>query len=429
MIARPAPDFHSNRLSILKPVLIIIRSEILRLSKKLNEWQSAKLIDSTTADKISEFEKNNSNPIALWAFGGLGVFAIILGLISVVASNWLKTPDWIKLAADLVLCLIIASALYRVISRGSTTPSSQWLREILVIFYYGFTLASMALIGQTYQLGGSIATLLLVWTLVTIPIVLLGRGKFLTLLWIVGTCVTYGLNLDIFNDYIRLFISNKFWADILLGTLIILSPFFFILLSRIPWLLGNRPIMAGELSRYSWLTIIIAGWFSHFLWYDSINISASEIELIQTFLVIIFFATAAMVAFIPKLYSTRSQDTHLAMRVVLTTVFLIGATALWHNHDYPIVGAVMNVAYMFMLAWAALKIQSIRMFNVMTALICIRLLFIYFEVFGSMLETGIGLVVGGLITLFVVWFWFTKANSLALSFGLSQASKHKSDTK
>ncbi len=399
------------------------------LSKKLDEWQEAKLIDSTTANKISEFEQQRSKPIALWAFGGLGAFAIILGLVSVVASNWMQTPDWVKLAADLILCLVIALTLYRVISRGDASARSQWSREILVIFYYGFTLASMALIGQTYQLGGSIAKLLLVWTLVTIPIVLLGRGKFLTVLWIVGTSVTYALNLEALDDIIRAFIYPSYLKDVLFGVLYILSPFFFILLSRIPWLVKNRPIMAGELSRYSWLAIVVGGWFLHFLWYDSINGSANDIKSLQIFLIISFIATVALVAFIPKLYSSRTQDTHLAMRVVLITVFIVGATALWHDHRYPVIGAIINIVYMIILAWAALKIHSIRLFNVMTALICIRLLFIYFEVFGSMLETGIGLMVGGIITLLVVWGWFKKADSLAQYFGLSQRDKIAGDAR
>ncbi|MBL1319897.1 MAG: DUF2157 domain-containing protein [Methylophaga sp.] len=397
------------------------------LSKKLGEWQEAKLIDSATADKISDFEALKSKPIALWAFGGLGAFAIILGLVSVVASNWMQTPDWVKLAADLVLCLAIALTLYRVISKEDTSARSQWLREILVIFYYGFTLASMALIGQTYQLGGSIAKLLLVWTLLTIPIVLLGRGKFLAVLWIVGISTTYAFNINAFEDILRTFVSHRYLLDVLLGVLYVLSPFFFILLSRIPWLVKHRPVMAGELSRYSWLAIIIGGWFCHFLWYESINGSANDIKSLQIFLAVTFFATAAMTAFIPKLYATRTKDTHLAMRVVLIATFIIGATALWHDRSYPVIGAIINIAYMIVLAWAALKIHSIKLFNVMTALICIRLLFIYFEVFGSMLETGIGLVVGGVITLLVVWGWFKKADSLAQYFGLSQTSKREGD--
>ncbi|MFK5951290.1 MAG: DUF2157 domain-containing protein [Methylococcales bacterium] len=395
----------------------------MELSKKLNQWQNAQLIDSVTADKIIEFERQQSKPIALWAFGGLGAFAIILGLVSVVASNWMQTPNWIKLTVDLVLCLLIALTLYRVILQENTSARSQWLQEILVIFYYGFTLASMALIGQTYQLGGSIAKLLLVWTLVTLPIVLLGRGKFLSLLWIAGTTVTYTFNLEVINNFIETFTYQHYLWESLLSALYALTPFFFILLSRIPWLIKNRPVMARELSRCSWLAIIIGGWFCQFMWYEHIFGSAQATKSLQLFLVICFFATTVMIIFIPKLYPSQTKKTQLAMCIVLIATFVIGASALWHEYSYPVIGALSNVAYMIVLTWTALQIHSIRLFNMMTALICIRLLFIYFEVFGSMLETGIGLVVGGVITLLVVWGWYKKAGSLAQYFGLSQQDK------
>jgi len=397
------------------------------LSKKLAEWQNAQLIDRATADKISDFEQQKSKPIALWTFGGLGAFAIILGLVSVVASNWVRTPDWVKLTVDLILCFIIALSLYRVITQENKTAHSEWLREILVIFYYGFTLASMALIGQTYQLGGSIAKLLLVWTLATIPIVLLGRGKFLAVLWIAGLSVTYAFNLEVLDDFIKLFFHQSYVGDALLVSLYILSPFFFIVLSRVPWLVKNRPIMAGELSYYSWLAIIAEGWCFQFLWYNSAASLSHEIKLLQLLLAICLFATVQMVVMIPKLYSIRSRANHSAMRAVLISTFVVGATALWHEHAYPVVGAVINIIYMTVLAWAALKINSIKLFNIMTAFICIRLLFIYFEVFGSMLETGVGLVVGGVITLLVVWGWFSKADALAQYFGLAKVSKREGD--
>lgn len=135
--------------------------------------------------------------------------------------------------------------------------------------------------------------------------------------------------------------------------------------------------MAGELSYYSWQAIIIGAWFGQFLWYSSMTSSVSETQSLQLLLVICLVASIAMMVFIPKLYSTRSQNTHLAMRTIIVATFFIGATALWHEHSYPVIGAISNIVYMIVLAWAALKIQSIELFNVMTALICIRLLFIY----------------------------------------------------
>ena len=402
----------------------------MNLSKKLDAWQQAKLIDGTTADRIMDFEQQQSKPLALWAFGGLGVFAILVGLVSLVASNWMYTPDWMKLAADLVLCFGIAIALYRVIASTNTdNPSKLWLREMLVILYYGFTLASMALIGQTYQLGGSIALLLFVWTIATLPIVLLGRGKFLTILWIIGTASTYALSAETMPEHLyHMQHISPYLRDVFIGLLFLLSPFFFILLSRLPWLVKNRPIMAGEISRYSWLSIAIAGWFAQFLWYESISFSDTEFPAFITVLITVFLATSAMVFFIPKLYPSRPRDTQRVMRMLLIVVFLLGATAFWHHHSYSLVGALTNLLYMGALASAALKINSIRLFNMMTAFICVRLLFVYFEVFGSMFETGLGLIIGGIVVLLIVWGWFKKSSDIARYFGLSSTDKMEFDT-
>ena len=38
---------------------------------------------------------------------------------------------------------------------------------------------------------------------------------------------------------------------------------------------------------------------------------------------------------------------------------------------------------------------------------------VYIEVFGSMLETGLGLIVGGILTIGLTWFWLRKSRGLA----------------
>jgi uncharacterized membrane protein len=49
-----------------------------------------------------------------------------------------------------------------------------------------------------------------------------------------------------------------------------------------------------------------------------------------------------------------------------------------------------------------------RLLHLATAAVGLRLLAIYFEVFGSLLDTGLGLVLGGLLTLLVTWVWARK---------------------
>ena len=140
----------------------------MRLTKKLNEWRHENIIDQATTEKILKYEQQHRKPMVLWAFGGMGVFAVIVGVVSVIAANWAQTPDWVKLAVDLLACLALAISIYITCTKDHNNSEKLWLREMLVVMYYGLVLASMALIGQIYQLGGTINDLLLWWTLITL---------------------------------------------------------------------------------------------------------------------------------------------------------------------------------------------------------------------------------------------------------------------
>ena len=395
----------------------------MNLSKKLNAWHNAGLIDLTTVGKINQYEQDKSKPIVLWAIASLGAFSIVIGLISVVAANWLFIPDALKLSTDLFICFVISLILYKTFLSSKNNSASLWKVDVMVIIYYGFTLASMALIGQTYQQGGSIATLFLVWSIVTIPLVLLGRGQFLAGLWFFGSATTYILNVESIYGDIRLLTASKFIATSISVSAYLLGPLFFILVSRVPCLVKLRPMLANEFSRFSWVAILVFGMLCQFLWYEVFVYDFQSEAL--CIVGICFIATFITVSFIPRLYPEDPSTTHLAMRVVLTTVFILGASALWHSEKLALIGALSNIVYLCILAWAALIIRSSALFNTITALICIRILAIYFEVFGSMLETGIGLVLGGSLTLAVAMLWFKKSDALALKFGLKRRHRHE----
>ena len=121
-----------------------------------------------------------------------------------------------------------------------------------------------------------------------------------------------------------------------------------------------------------------------------------------------------LIYFIPRLYAKESADVHLAMRVVLAVILILGLTASWFSVRLELVGALTNLFYLCMLAWAAIKVHSTSLFNFFTAAICVRILVVYFEVFGSMMETGLGLISGGALTLLISWWWFKRSNRLAI---------------
>jgi hypothetical protein len=78
-----------------------------------------------------------------------------------------------------------------------------------------------------------------------------------------------------------------------------------------------------------------------------------------------------------------------------------------------VIGALFQIAMLVALAYRDAHLGRVRSFNTWTALIALRLLIVYFEVFGSMLDTGLGLITGGLLTLALGWAWRKKSPALA----------------
>src|SRR5262249_17460896 len=146
----------------------------MSLHPKLPPWESAGLIDGDTRARIRAFEQSERAPIALYALGVLGAATLALGILSVIAANWDGIPGTVKLAVDLLIGLGLAVATYIAVRRDAGWPA-----EVLITVFYGFTLASIALVGQVYQLTAPAYQALLVWTAATLPLVLLGRSQAL----------------------------------------------------------------------------------------------------------------------------------------------------------------------------------------------------------------------------------------------------------
>ena len=75
---------------------------------------------------------------------------------------------------------------------------------------------------------------------------------------------------------------------------------------------------------------------------------------------------------------------------------------------WPLVAALSFVIVFAGVAFMAHRKGRPALLHLATALIGLRLLVIYFEVFGSLLDTGVGLVLGGLLTLLLTWLWARK---------------------
>jgi uncharacterized membrane protein len=106
--------------------------------------------------------------------------AVALGVVSVIAANWGAISGRTKLAIDLALGALLAAATFVAVQRERT-----WVGEVLITLFYGFTLASIGLVGQVYQLDAPTYQGLLLWSAATLPLVLLGRSRYLAALVLV----------------------------------------------------------------------------------------------------------------------------------------------------------------------------------------------------------------------------------------------------
>lgn len=377
----------------------------MRIERKLAEWQRAGLIDEATAGRIAEHESRDRRPIALYAVGGVGAMAIVLGIVAIVASNWNAIPAPAKLTVDFLVAAALAAGILR--------SSPGWLREILVVVYYGLVLASMSLIGQIYHLESDAWRALLAWSLATFPLMLIARGRFAATIWAVGLVATHAFGqlhwLEWLDD--RAGIDRAALLNIgVVSTGV--APLAYLLASRVAWLRRERPATAGTFHAVGWLGVVVLVFGAATLLYEGIP-ATSRVRLGPLVLLGVYGGFALALA---RLEDVRSPRAILGMRGLLVSGPMLGLLAIgFERGAWPLLAALLQVAALGWMAWTALQAGHEGLFRLGVAAVCLRLLGIYIEVFGSMLQTGLGLIIGGALTIALAWFWLRKSHQLAMA--------------
>jgi uncharacterized membrane protein len=283
-----------------------------------------------------------------------------------------------------------------------------WLTDVLAGIYYAFVLGSLALLGQVYQLGSPQYQGLLTWSLATAPFMLLVRGRLLGAVWLTGLAVTHAFGFAALFDWLDDRRSEGFVLNLAVS-LTFASMLGYIVVARTPSFVRGRPQVSEVWTRMTWTALVLGALGVSFAFYDDI-----DDDKLSWAVAVCGLLAAGMAALLPKLYPEVAPRARTGMRLLLASICLLLATATTFDRiALPALGAIVQVALLGIAAWTVLALGSVRSFNTLTALIALRVLFMYFEVFGSMLDTGVGMISGGLLTLLLAWVWKRKSPELA----------------
>ena len=366
-------------------------------NRYLGRWRAAGLIDDAAAERIAAWEQAQARPIWLWALAGLGAFAVGMGVLAVVAANWERIPGWFKISVDLSLTAALATATFVAWQRGWDKT-----REILALLLFGLVLSGIALISQVYQLDGEAWQAMLVWLAVCTPfLALVTRSQVLGIAWAVAAAATYMMAIE------RL---ERVWSRLLSGEAIIL----------LAWLPGLVLLAIGvargwqESQRNQANAIIACGLLA-------LLVAAGIPQLIvfqprQTagvgVAIVVSLAVAAL------LWRERARGVagaQVLMLIVLAGLGLWMATmAIWWlagtddatfwrrrsaNGLPHIAAALVFITFWAVVSWLALRAGRRTLFVLAFAIIAIRVFIFYWEALGGLLNTGLGLIGGGVLCL------------------------------
>lgn len=350
------------------------------------------------AARIRAFESTEKRPTLTYAIAGLGGLAIAVGLISIVAANWDDIPGRLKIAIDIVLVAGLGGGVWWLEDRG---PS--WARETAIVVLFGLVLASIALVGQVYQLGGRAHEAMATWIVLTAVLMTRARASFAAVMWIFGIQTTWIVW--------AVWVSDEWKQPELALASIYVPPLLCLALGRLGALQRVRPALAATLESIGWSELVLCGTFGGFVFYaDTRN---EHFDAAYPMIVVSTLLTLAIAAVLLR---------GVPQRVLLGACLMLShVPILVSPGDLDLLAATSFIGLWLLVAWAAYDTREARLVSLATAFAGLRIVAIYFEVFGTLLDTGLALVSGGVLTLGLVWLWTRKRKQFERELGAGEA--------
>lgn len=386
------------------------------IEKKLQVWEQQGLINGDQYEAILTFEQggNQNNNWWLYSLLILGSAIIGLGIISLIAANWIQIPDSIKLGIDFGLLISLAGVIF-----WYQQQTKHLISDTLIVAFIILCLASIGLIAQIYHINGRWYHAILLWSMITLPIVLFARHVFVHFLWV------------------SLFINAAVWSSVDLAAGQLRST-----MRELPAVLLLAPLLAASLYLLARrIALFHKTSASFFFWFQvSALIALVAIDLIrsgddtQIFEWRWYLPAWMTAAFLIGLILTRSVYRPLNKGLLIAAIVLLvlyyqpdilftgqtrytfsaldaaARTSIWQADD--IRAPILTILILFLYTIHAGNSGYHRTFNLLTFLIGLRFVALYFQAMGGLAATGVGLILSGLMIIGIAWFWYSSRDRL-----------------
>ena len=384
---------------------------------KLNQWLQAGLITPAQHANILSFEaerRQNANGW-LYSFMILGAAIIGLGVISLIAANWAHIADSTKLGVDFALLSVLAGGIFW---QYPQRRHGVWF-EVLLVSFMLLCLASIGLISQIFHISGQWYHALLFWAAITFLLSLFARSLFTRFFWV--TLLLQGLVWSLVD-----FTTPDIWQQWkTLPAVLLLAPLLSATLYYATF--PVKTLRGFSTSLYFWfqITAMIA--------LAMIDIARSGGEMTEYQLA--WFVPAYMAAGLLALGILLHREYRWLNRLLLLGA--LGLLLLYFHPDwlfsgqsrYSLFGSqaqatvgfwqaddirapLLTLAILFLYALHSGNSGRQHTFNLVTFLIGLRFVILYFQAMGGLAATGVGLIVSGSLIIGMTWLWYKSRDRL-----------------
>lgn len=350
---------------------------MISISRKTADWVQKGLISASQAQDIIAFEQSKKSYFSLFSIIlFLGFFSVANGIVAVVSSNWYAISGAIKITGLFVFLTGAAVALARVREKHPVGFEGGLFFYMLLLF------AAIGLVGQVYHLKSDTYKAFLFWSALAFPLLFLTRKVLLGYLWEIVFVMAFGCS-PWGRDFWEFFVETLFPSPLCLSFLCM--ALFFILLR-----VEKARVFVAPLRTF-------AAFFALF-WLMLGEYDYSIFKNHTALAPVLFFAAAAGFAAYVWKYAPFSRSEKQAA---------LGVTGLYVL--FFLCPAFKSVNYFFQLAiligfvFTAYRFGGEKTARLLAGVTALRMLIAFFSLFGSLLYTGVGLIVSGLVILGIAY--------------------------